>query len=209
MTELTITILAGGKSSRMGHNKALLRIGEHTIIERVIRASTSVSPSEILVVTNTPQDSEHLGHRMVADTITGQGAIGGIVSALHHSQTDAVLVLACDLPFVRSELLEMLITEFHQEAYQAVMPTVEGYPQGVLAIYHKDCLSYFESAIQNDQRKLKTIFAQLEHVSYMDESHWENVDPNGYSFINVNTPDELVRARDLWRKLEFNEQYSP
>ena len=201
MRALTIAILAGGKSSRMGQNKALLHIGEYPIIEHVINTANLLSPSELLIVTHSPQDYEHLGYRMVADTVKNQGAIGGIISALHHSQTDTILTLACDIPFVHPDLLKMLVDEFQKGDYQAVIPTVEGYPQGVLAIYHRDCLPYFESAIQNDQRKLKTIFNRLEGVKYLDESHWQSIDPQGRSFINVNTPDDLKSARTLWQDL--------
>ena len=197
---LTVAILAGGKSSRMGRNKALLHIGEQALITRVIQASKPLLPSELLIVTNTPADYEHLGYRIATDTIKEQGAIGGIVSALHYSQTDAVLVLACDLPFVRTNLLKLLVHEFDQGHYQAVIPTVAGYPQGILAVYHRKCLPYFESAIQNDQRKLKTIFGRLEHVMYIDESQWQTADPQGLSFNNVNTPDDLKLARKLWRQ---------
>jgi len=200
MMALTIAILAGGKSSRMGENKALLQVGGQPIIEHVIHTANQLLPTELLIITNTPQDYVHLGYRMVADTIKGQGAIGGIVSALHHSLTDAVLVLACDLPFVRLELLKLLIQEYNEGRYQAVIPTVDGYPQGVLAVYHRDCLPYFQSAIQNAQRKLKVIFNQLERVTYLDESHWQSIDPHGRSFINVNTPDDLASARLLWQQ---------
>ena len=178
MTTLTIAILAGGKSSRMGQNKALLRIGEYPIIEHVIATATLLSPSELVIVTNTPQDYLHLGYRM-----------------------ETVLTLACDLPFVHPDLLKMLVDEFQKGDYQAVIPRVESYPQGVLAIYHQGCLPYFESAIQNDQRKLKMIFNQLERVAYLDESRWQSIDPQGRSFININTPDDLKSARSLWQDL--------
>lgn len=197
MTALTVAILAGGKSSRMGQNKALLEIDGQSLIEHVIHTVNSLSPSELLIVTNTPQDYDYLEYRLVADTIRGQGAIGGIVSALHHSKTDAILIIACDMPFVQHDFLKLLIQKFAEGDYQAVIPTVEGYPQGVLAIYHRDCLPYFEFAIQHDQRKLQTIFSQLERVAYLDETQWQTVDPQGKSFMNINTPDDLDSARNV------------
>lgn len=208
MTALTIAILAGGKSTRMGQNKALMTIGDQSIIEHVIATSTCLSPSEILIVTNTPQDYAQFGYRLVADTITEQGAIGGIISALHHSLTDRVLILACDSPFVHPTLLKMMIQEFNNGQFQAVIPTVADYPQGVIAIYHRDCQPYFESAIQNDQRKLKSIFNQLNRVLYVDESYWQTIDPQGQSFININTPDDLERARTVWQQ-QSTQYYKP
>lgn len=195
---LSVAILAGGKSSRMGQNKALLTIGSKSIIQHVIDAVASLSPDALMIVTNTPTDYEHLGHKMVADTLTGYGAISGIVSALHHSNGNPVLVIACDMPFIQPALLNLLIEQFQHGSDQAVMPTIAGYPQGVLALYDPSCLPHFEAAVNAGQRKLKTIFDSLDNVHYIDESIWQAVDPNGHSFINVNTPDELNIARNHW-----------
>ncbi len=212
MTALTVAILAGGESSRMGQNKAFIQIGNYALIEHVIHTANRLSPSELLIVTNTAQDYEQLGYRIVADTIMGQGAIGGIVSALQHSKTDAVLVIACDMPFVQLDLLKLLIQTFDEGGYQAIIPTIKGYPQGVLAIYHRDCLPYFKSAIQHDQRKLKIIFDQLKRVAYLDETDWQTIDPHAHSFLNINTPDDLDSARDTWQQsknADINEPCSP
>lgn len=196
---LSVAILSGGKSSRMGHNKALLTLGGKSIIQHVIDAVTPLSSDALMIVTNMPTDYEHLGHQMVADTITGHGAISGIVSALHHSKGNPVLVLACDMPFVQPALLNLLIEQFQHGTDRAVMPTVAGYPQGVLALYNASCLPHFEAAVNAGQRKLKTIFDSLDNVHYIDESMWQAVDPDGHSFINVNTPDELSIARKHWQ----------
>lgn len=200
----TIAILAGGKSSRMGKNKALLKIGELTLIEHVIQSTKTLSPREIIIITNTPDDYQHLGYRMIADTILGQGAIGGIITALHHSQTEATLIMACDMPFIQPALLQLMLEQYENNDTLAVIPTVDSYPQGVLALYSRDCLPHFESVIASNHRKLKTIFDELSNIRYLDESIWQTVDAKGLSFMNINTPEELQSARQMHTKIHKN-----
>lgn len=191
--DISIAVLSGGKSSRMGQNKALLSLNGKTLIEHVLTTADSLTPTETFIITNTPPDYDNLPYRKVGDTHHGHGAISGIISALHHSATDYVLVIACDMPFVKTELLQHLIGHTHSSHYQAIVPMVDKYPQGVLAIYHKQCLPTFIGAIASDQRKLKHIIESLDNVCFVGD--WQQSDPQGLSFININTPADLETAQ--------------
>ncbi len=191
---LSVAILAGGQSSRMGQNKALLTLHGKSLIQHVLTTAEALNPAEILIVTNTPDSYAHLDYRMIADIHVGHGAISGIMSALSHSKTDHVLVIACDMPFVKTELLHLLINQAKSDIYQVIVPTVAGYPQGVLAIYHKSSLARINQAIEAGQYKLKEVLESLESVVYVDESLWQAIDPHRLSFTNLNTPADFDSA---------------
>lgn len=195
---ITLAVLAGGKSSRMGVNKALQTIGDQALIEHVLAIHNHILFQDIMIMTNSPNMYKHLNYQTVADTHIGQGAVCGIHSALQHSTTEYVLILACDMPFIQTSLINLLIEHTQSSAYKAIIPTVKRYPQGVIALYHRDCLAHLESAIQQGQRKLKHIFESIIPIHYIDESQWQHHDPDGLSFMNINTPNQLSLAQALW-----------
>ncbi len=195
---ITLGVLAGGQSARMGVNKALQTIGDQTLIEHVLAIHNHILFQDIMIMTNSPDEYRYLGYPMFSDTHMGQGAVGGIHSALQHSTTEYVLILACDMPFIQKNLINLLIEHIQTSTYKAIVPTVKGYPQGVIALYHRDCLVYFESTIQQGQRKLKHIFESITPIHYIDEPQWQQYDPDGLSFMNINTPDQLSLAQALW-----------
>lgn len=191
----TVAIIAGGQSSRMGRDKAFLELGGQSLIERVIAASADLGQSETILVANKPEEYRHLGLPMYTDVIPGKGSLGGIYSALARSTNPAALVLACDMPFIKTDLLRFMIAQLDQDT-DIVVPRVAGYPQALHAIYRKTCLPPIRQ--QLDDNRLKIIrFYQLMRVRYLDEADCAPYDPDGLSFTNLNTPAELERARQL------------
>ena len=193
--QFSLAIIAGGLSSRMGRDKAFLELGGLTLIERVIAASADLGQSETLLIANKPDDYRHLGLETYEDILPDKGSLGGIYTALARATTPAALVLACDMPFLKTELLRFMIAQFDAET-DIVVPRVDGYPQAMHAIYRKTCLAPIRA--QLDENRLKIIrFYDKMRVAYLDEADYAPYDAEARSFTNLNTPAELERARLL------------
>lgn len=193
--KFTVAIIAGGQSSRMGRDKAFLKLGGATLIERVMAASADLGQSETILIANQPDDYRHLGLPMYTDIYPGKGSLGGIYSALARATNPAALVLACDMPFIKTDLLRFMIAQFDKET-DIVVPRVKGYPQGMLAIYRKTCLAPIRARLDDNRLKIIGFYSEM-RVTYLDEADYAPYDPEGRSFTNLNTPAELERARRL------------
>ena len=195
MSTFSLAIIAGGKSRRMGRDKAFLDLGGKTLIERVITASADLGQSQTLLITNKPDEYRHLGLEMYTDILPDKGSLGGIYTALTQAAHPAVLVLACDMPFIKTELLRFMIAQL-DEATDIVVPRVEGYPQGMHAIYRTTCLPPIREQLQANRLKIIRFYGKM-RVRYLDEADYAPYDAEGRSFTNLNTPAELERAREL------------
>ncbi|QED49782.1 molybdenum cofactor guanylyltransferase [Cytobacillus dafuensis] len=145
-------IMAGGKSSRMGTNKALLKIEGKSVIEK-IAAELKKSVSEIIIVTNTFEDYQSLGYPMVHDQWKGMGPLAGIHAGLEASHTDKNLVVACDMPFISSELGTILLTFL--EDYQAAVPNISGQLHPLFAAYRKGVLKELDASLQKQELRIR------------------------------------------------------
>ena len=188
-------IMAGGKSSRMGTNKALLRLipGGPTLIERVAAAARLVGT--LLVVTNTPEEYALLGLRMVPDAVKGAGPLAGLFSGLQASQHDYNLVLACDMPRLNPDLLAFMAAQ--PRDYDVLIPRwrdASGAEQleTMHAIYSRACLPIIEQRIQANKLRMISFFPAV-RVRYIDEAELRSIDPELASFGNLNTPDDVMR----------------
>jgi molybdopterin-guanine dinucleotide biosynthesis protein A len=141
---LTAAILAGGKSSRMGANKALLSFRGHPMISAVADAVRPVA-SELFVVADDGAPYASLGFETVADIHKGRGPLGGLHAALTASRTDETLLLACDIPLVSTSLLRYL-SEFPSQALARVAE-IDGHIHPLCAVYSKRCLPEIERLI--------------------------------------------------------------
>lgn len=188
----TLAIIAGGKSSRMGTNKAFVEIGGQTLIERIIERTKDIGQQETILITNTPDEYKHLNLPMYADVVTDSGSLGGIYTAIYHSQTSHTIVIACDMPFISADVLRFMMSKAINT--DVVVPTVEGYPQGLHAIYSQKCLDPIRQKIE--QKRLKVIgFYDDVRVTHLDENQLAEFNADGLAFMNVNTPEELDKAR--------------
>ncbi len=192
MTNYTLAIIAGGKSSRMGTNKAFITFDGQMLIERIIERTQNLGQQTTMLITNTPDEYTHLNVPMFADVIPDSGSLGGIYSALYHSKTTHTIVIACDMPFVSADVLRLMQT--HADNADVVVPTVEGYPQGLHAIYSKNCLEPIRAKIEAKRLQVIGFYEQV-RVTYLDETALETVNSDGLAFMNVNTPEELEIAR--------------
>lgn len=202
MSDFTVAIMAGGKSSRMGRNKAFIKIGQQTILERIIERTADLGQHQTLLVTNTPEVYADFGLDMVSDVLPDCGALGGIYTALHYSSVPYTVVVACDMPFVSTDVLRLMLS--YRADYDAVVPTVGGYPQGLHAIYNQSCLESIRQRLELGKLKVSAIYDNL-RVKYLDETAIAPLDKQGLALTNINTPDDLEKlnkADVLFKKQE-------
>ena len=158
---LTVSIQAGGQSSRMGEDKALKTFLGRPLIQRVVERLTPIA-DEILVTTNRPEAYGFLNLRLFSDLKPGRGALGGLYTAIASATHPIVAVIACDMPFASAMLFEAmskLLVE--EEADVVIAKSDEGY-EPLHAIYRRDaCLPAIESAVEADQWKVIAWFPQV------------------------------------------------
>lgn len=195
--QVTGIIVAGGKNSRMGTDKALLRVGSRTMVENTIRELEKVA-NNIMVVTGKPEAFAHLGLDMVTDIFPNCGPLGGIHAGLTYSSTAVNLVVACDMPFIQPEILKHLAG--HGKDYDVVIPRLGTYLEPLTACYNKSCLPVIEDQLRAGRFKITSFFSRV-NVMYVDRDKLAQLADIDYVFFNVNTPEDFNRARDLKKKL--------
>jgi len=191
---VTGVIQAGGKSTRMGGRpKALMELGGRRIIERVMTA-LEAAVDDVLVVTNTPALYAFLGVPMVPDIYPDHGSLGGIYSGLKAASGEAAFTVACDMPFLRPEIVRLVVER--AGSGDVVIPRVEGLYETLHAAYRKTCLPPMEERLLQGRLKIIDFFDAVRVVPIEATELARYGDP-AVVFMNVNTPEELERARAL------------
>ena len=216
---VTGVILAGGQSRRMGQNKALMQLGNDTVIGHVLRGMRKVT-DELLLVTNSPTEYAHLGVPMHGDILPDTGALGGIYTGLTYGSYDAALCVGCDNPFLVPNLLNYLVSVLGE--YDAVMPytdsrrqpssrrkkntevpnpshnTTQGTLQTLCAAYAKRCVPLIEGMLRESELRVHAL-QERAHIKRISPDSWRKFDPEGTSFFNINTPEDFERADSYMR----------
>lgn len=194
MQQATGIILAGGKGSRINKNKALIPLpGGKTLIQRSMESVRKVC-SQILIVANQSELFEDLDARVVEDLIKGKGPLGGILTGLHYSTCHLNFVMACDMPFPQPELIKLLLKMC--DDHDVVVPQCGGEVEPLFAVYSKNCLPVVFDQIQKGELKIRRVFEKL-RVAKVGERKIDRVDPEHLSFLNINTEEDLKKAKDL------------
>ena len=186
---VTAAIMAGGKSKRMGQDKAWIELDGEPIIRRVANVLALVA-DEVIVVANDPRYAA-LGLRVVPDTFPDGGALGGIATGVSAATHDRVLVAACDMPFLSAEVWRVLLD--HRYEADVVIPRIGGEYETLHALYTKACLAPMERALGAGKLRVISFFDEV-RVQAIDERELRVADPTLRSFTNVNTPEELASA---------------
>ena len=192
--ETTGVILAGGMSRRLGRNKVLLPVGGEPLINRVSNRLSQVADRMVVVVNNSQRASEidlPDGVRVVEDIHPGLATLGGIFTGLSEADTHWSIVVACDMPFLNPRLLESMLEL--RRGYDAVVPMVDGYPEPTHALYSKRCLPAIERRLLANDLKVARFFDEV-RVHYLSDDLIAGIDPEGLSFFNINTQQDLERA---------------
>ena len=193
---ITGVVQAGGRSMRMGGApKALIELGGRRIVERVVAAITPVV-DDVIIVTNTPELYGFLGLPMVSDVFPEHGSLGGIYSGLKAAGGDVAFTVACDMPFLRADVAR-LVTDRAGDA-DVVIPRVGEQLETMHASYAKTCMPAIEARLRAGRLKIIGFFDDVRVVEIAEADVRRLGDPD-IVFMNVNTPDELARARDVAR----------
>lgn len=185
----TLAILAGGKATRLGGvNKALIEIEGETIISKIHRALSPIC-NEVLIISNQTQTDYRIPANIYPDIIENCGPLGGIHSALHHSSNEMVLVVSCDMPFISTKIANLLLDAYikNQPNVDAVIPTLNGFNEPLLAIYSKRLSSQI-SEILSDRKghRITDLIDNCNTIKVDIEASPENIK----SFTNINTFDD-------------------
>lgn len=198
---ITIVIQAGGQSSRMGQDKALMPFLGQTLIEREIER-VSLLAGELLITTNHPQDYAFLGRPLFPDVLPGLGALGGLYTALYAATLPVVAVLACDMPFINPRLIAAQRDLLEAEGADVVIPRTEQGMEPLHAVYRREpCLRAVRAALGLGERRMIAWLPQV-NARIMEPQEIAAYDPHFYSFINVNSPEEHRAAESLAQKLD-------
>jgi FdhD protein len=199
MMKITGVIQAGGRSTRMGGEpKALLELGGKRIVERVVEALGAVL-DDLLVVTNTPERYEFLRLPMVADRYPDGGSLGGIFTGLEAAGGDAAFTVACDMPFLSPAVVRLVLARAGDA--DVVIPRVDGQYETMHALYAKACLAPMEARLRAGQLRIVGFFPDV-RVLEIDAAAVARHRAPEVAFMNVNTPDELARARALAEQVD-------
>jgi len=189
---VTGVILAGGASSRMGSNKALLPHKGGRFIESIYRELCEIFP-EVILVTNTPEQYQFLPCRKVADIYQGMGALAGIHAGLAQSSNPAVFTVACDMPHLDPALIRYIASCGGDG--DVVLPMSEHGYEPLHALYNKGCLPAMEECLGNGRRRIVSILPHL-RVRELTAAEVAYFDPGFDSFSNINTPEEYYEMRN-------------
>ena len=218
---VTGVILAGGKSRRMGRDKAFIQVDGKPIIARVIE---SIQPlcSEMLIVANDVDAYAPFGVRIVSDAYPGKGSLGGLYTGLHAARADHALAVACDMPFLNRDLLRFLISLAVD--FDVTIPRAKDLSKNIAqsqrgggagnakrshpllakeinfhpthAVYSKNCLAPINAKLMADDLRLIGFYDGL-RVRVVELAEVNRFDPKHLSFFNANTPEDLKLASDL------------
>ena len=193
-------VLAGGAGSRMGRDKALVKLCGVTLAERAADRLKAVSEN-IYIVGPYRKD---IALPIVSDRFETRASIVGLHSALSNSKTEATAVLACDLPFASGELLKFLAAIYDEEQCDAVVPKQnDGRLQPLCAIYNTaDCLASVEQAIASGDLRLHAMLEQID-VRYVEPAEIAHLPDSDLFFLNINRPADLDRAAAICERRGF------
>ncbi len=208
--DISAFILSGGASSRIGHDKGLLKIGGQPLIVRIARLAGPLVSSATVI--GPPERYEKLGLRVIADQSFGQhgeprapqGPLAGIATALATTGAPWNLILACDLPYLTREWVGWLLARTattHQQVFtpRIIMPQTARGPEPLAAVYHRECAEPIAALLARGVRKVVEAIEQFQ-VESVFERDWQHLDPDGCVLRNMNTLADYDEALAFFAK---------
>jgi len=195
MIDFSIVIQAGGQSTRMGRDKGLVPFANGTLLEFIL-SQVEAYKRDTFIISNQVKDYLQFGLPVYSDVIPGIGALGGVYSALYHAQTEYVLLLAVDMPFLNRKLLDYLLEEANGKDVAIPKVSDKGFLEPFRAVYSRRCLEPIQKMIDNGNRRVISFF-DLVTVRVIEPDEIKLFDPQFVSFFNLNTPEDLEKAREM------------
>lgn len=182
----------------MGRPKASIDVGGVPLVKRVIDQVKKIC-DEVVIVTKTPADYLEYNVKTVRDLAPKQGPLGGIATGLFFARNFWSLAAACDLPFIKSDVLKLIAekTAGLTSGPRIIVPQTPGGWQPLVAAYSRDCFSYANKLLAQGNLKVDDLKKMGVAWSPIPEKELRAVDNDLTSFMNLNTPEELESARKL------------
>jgi molybdenum cofactor guanylyltransferase len=190
-------VLAGGKSTRLGRDKASEMLRGRSLLQRVIDRLDGLADEYVVVKAASQELPPVFASRpitVVEDLHPGAGPLGGVYTGLSSMDTPRAFAVACDMPLLQPRLLRALLRLAPD--HDAVVPINNALPEPLCAIYAASCLPAIKSQIDSGRFKM-TSFLDSVNVRYVEPSEWQRFDAEGLSFFNLNGEDDLARAEKL------------
>jgi molybdopterin-guanine dinucleotide biosynthesis protein A len=174
----------------MGQDKGLVKLAGIPLIEHVLNRLNGVA-DETIITSNNPDSYRYLKLPIASDKVPGVGALAGLQTALQAAKGDYVFVVACDMPLVNRQLVKFIVSQAND--VDLVIPLFNDRYQPFHALYRRDTgLKAIEQSISDNQRRMISIHSKLK-VREIQSIEFEDIDPMGDSFVNVNDPQELAQ----------------
>ena len=198
--EYTAIILAGGKSSRYGTDKTLLKVNGELIVESIIKKCKPLF-SEIIIVSNNCNKFGIECAREISDTFIDQGPLGGIHAGLKEAKNPVCFVTACDMVYFYPPLVSYLLNELKEN--DVVVPRESnGHLQPLFAVYHKRVLQQVEGLLLENKRSIINLYDRV-NVNYIEEPCWKEIaNVNHDVFYNINYVEDYKRLHHIPIELE-------
>ncbi|MBW1650809.1 MAG: molybdenum cofactor guanylyltransferase [Deltaproteobacteria bacterium] len=195
---VTGVILAGGTNSRFdGQNKAFIKIAGKSIVENTYSILKSLF-KQIIIVTNQPEQYAEFNADIVRDIFFVKSSLTGIHSGLFYAKFPFAFVVGCDMPFLKTELIEALANQIKPHLDIIIPETAKGF-EPLCALYSKKMLSAIEGKIKAEKFSIKGILNKAK-TKRVPEKFLKTYDKNLISFFNINFPTELEKAEALLKK---------
>ena len=189
----TGVILAGGQNKRFsGMNKAFISVGGKRILDRTYEIFDSLF-DEIILVADDPLKYLEWDLHIVSDIFPFRSSLTGIHAGLFFTNNFYTFITACDIPFLKKELVETIINSI-EKGVDVIIPETLNRMEPLCAVYSKRCLKPVENNLIQRELEIKQFFKKV-RVKKLPENILREKDPDLISFFNINTPDDLVRAR--------------
>jgi molybdopterin-guanine dinucleotide biosynthesis protein A len=193
VSEIVGAVLVGGKSSRYGLNKALEIFQGERLIDRQVGRIRALFP-EVFVITNDPKNYLHLEVTILRDVIPGLGPLGGIYTGLLFAQGKSLFVTACDMPFLQPAVINHMVQLSKNN--DVVIPEKKEGLEPLHAIYSSRCLPHIKRMLDQGKYQVISFFPAVK-VCRLSQKELSKLDPHGMSFFNINTPEDMERAKEL------------
>jgi molybdopterin-guanine dinucleotide biosynthesis protein A len=188
-------LLAGGKSSRLGTDKARVKLdGESAMIQSIAEKLSAVSDDIVVSTNGRRYDEITMPVRWAVDIYPGAGSLMGLYSGMLAVKYDYAIAVACDMPFINIELLKYMISI--PRDYDALLPRIGDKTEQLHSIYSKICLPKMKKFLDSGRLKITAFLDEID-VKYVPEDSINRYDPQHLSFFNVNTAEQLKEAQDI------------
>ena len=189
IADCTALIFAGGGSRRMGREKLSLQFGGQSLLQRALELTQTLFPSVLVSVQHLRDD---IDAPQVCDEIPEAGPLAGLCAGLQHATTSWVFAMAADMPYLLPKVIERLAT--HRPGHQAVVPVIGGQPYPLTAFYAVSALPVFRGVLTRPGKPGLLVALPELDTCRIDEYHLTDIDKELYSFIDIDTPEDAVKA---------------